>query len=73
MTVRIQIFQVLTGDTAIGYRRRDVPIVHVIHQAPAGARFQIGDHFETCAVCKEHGVTHEVFHTWYVSHAQAPQ
>ncbi|HSX22576.1 MAG TPA: hypothetical protein VLE97_07370 [Gaiellaceae bacterium] len=47
----------MTGQTHIGYLRTDAPIFHTIAAAPGGALFQIGDHFEICPVCKEHGVT----------------
>jgi hypothetical protein len=61
----LKLFRSLTGETAIGYKRADLPIVHVIAQAEPGTRFTVDDHFASCEICKAHGVTQERFHAWY--------
>ena len=47
----IQIYEALDGGTALGFLRRDVPIVHVIAKAEGGTRFQVDEHFRECKVC----------------------
>lgn len=57
---------------AIGFRRQDVPMVHVIAQEKPGDPFQVDDHFAACEVCKAHGITHDDFHAWYQAQPDSP-
>ena len=59
----------MTGQTHIGYRRNDADIFHTIARAPGGAMFTIGDHFDTCSICKGHNVTLNDFHAFMRGHA----
>lgn len=54
----------MAGENHIGYLRGDAPVFHTIVRAPGGAAFTLGDHFETCPICKQHGVTLEDFHSF---------
>lgn len=67
--VKLQLAGDMTGETHIGYERRDVKIFHTIARAPGGALFTIGDHFDVCPVCKEHSVTLENFYAFMLTHA----
>ena len=62
---RLETFGDLTGQVHVGYRRTDLPIVHTIHRAKAGTRFQVADHFRTCLVCRAHQITEADFARWY--------
>jgi hypothetical protein len=59
----------MTGEAHIGYRRSDAPIFHTIARAPGGALFTVGDHFETCPICKQHGVTLKDFQAFMREHS----
>ena len=63
----LQLYGALDGESAIGFRRSDFPIVHVIAKAAGGAKFTVDDHFTTCEICREHGVTQDAFFAWYQS------
>ena len=65
----IQLAGDMTGQTHVGYRRTDAPIFHTIACAPGGAMFTIGDHFDTCPICKQHNVELEDFQGFMRSHA----
>ena len=67
--VKLQLAGDMTGQTHIGYERRDAKIFHTIARAPGGAQFAIGNHFDVCPVCKEHSVTLEDFHAFMRTHA----
>ena len=66
--VKIMLAGDITGETHIGYLRSDVKIFHTIARAPGGAMFTIGDHFDTCPVCKAHDVKLENFHAFMRQH-----
>ena len=68
-TVTIMLGGDMTGQTHIGYRRNDAEIFHTIARAPGGAVFTIGDHFDTCSICKGHNVTLNDFHAFMRGHA----
>ena len=67
--VKIMLAGDITGQTHVGYHRNDAPIFHTIARAPGGAMFTIGDHFDTCPICKEHNVTLKDFHAFMRGHA----
>lgn len=62
----LQAFETLSGETAIGFARRDSPIIHVIFQAKPGTPFRVDEHFAVCSVCRFHGMTIELFHAWWI-------
>lgn len=64
VTVELKALGSLAGDMNIAYQRTDAPLMHIIAKAPPGAAFTVGDHFDTCPVCKHHNVTYEQFHTF---------
>ena len=66
--VRIMLAGDMPGQTHVGYHRDDAKIFHTIARAPGGALFTIGDHFDTCPICKEHDVTLKDFHAFMRQH-----
>lgn len=51
----------MAGQGHVGFMRTDASIFHTIARAPQGAIFTVGDHFETCSVCKSHEITEADF------------
>lgn len=63
---QLKVFRSLAASYSVGWKREDVPMVHVFAQAEPGAVFQPSDghggpHWP-CTVCSQHGYTEEDFH-----------
>lgn len=55
-------FSALVGpDVAIGYMRDDSFIAHVIMKCKPGDAFEVKTHFESCPICRAHGITEDDF------------
>lgn len=72
MKVKFEGFTAGDGDGAIGFRRTDIPLVHVIAKAPQGSLFRVMDHFSSCAVCRAHGATAEDFQRYMQAQGAGP-
>lgn len=73
MTVELKIVDDFGGQRQIGFLRTDLnggKLFHTIVRAPGGAAFTVDEHFETCEVCKAHGVTQEMFHAFMMGRLQ---
>jgi hypothetical protein len=64
------------GQRQIGFKRTDALLFHTIVRAPGGSVFAaatVKAHFETCEVCKAHGVTYDAFKAYMRASTQKMQ
>lgn len=72
MKVKLESYTAINGDGAVGFKRLDFPLVHIIVRAPPGSLFKIENHFSSCEVCRQHDLTSVDFQEYMRAQGAGP-